>query len=93
MNREPRYGLELHEDGSVSTPRIADVEPLTNKVALAVRELCAENDRLYATAVRYREALELIRDHGTVNGHECWAWHRGDCADVFQETARTALNG
>ena len=40
----------------------------------------------------YREALEVIRDHGTDNGHKCWALHRGDCADVFQETARAALS-
>jgi hypothetical protein len=40
---------------------------------------------------RLAEALREIRDHGTEHGHECWALHRGDCADVFQEIARAAL--
>jgi hypothetical protein len=49
----------------------------------------------YVSAEQLQEALEAlkqIRDHGTTNGHECWALHRGDCADVFQEIARATLH-
>lgn len=49
-----------------------------------VPELLEERDRLI-------EALVAIRDHGTENGHKCWALHQGDCAEVFQEIARKAL--
>jgi hypothetical protein len=41
---------------------------------------------------RAAAALEAIRDHGKVEGHECWALHQGDCADVFQEIARATLH-
>jgi hypothetical protein len=59
-------------------------------------ELAARVERaldLERDVERMTSALTSIRDHGTANGHECWALHQGDCAEVFQEIARAALEG
>ena len=59
--------------------------------ALDGRE-ATEDDALASQLWGAVEALEAIRDHGKVEGHECWALHQGDCAEVFQEIARSTLD-
>lgn len=48
-------------------------------------------ESLQAERDRYRQALEAIRDHGKTHDQPCWAISNGDCADVMQEIARSAL--
>ena len=48
-------------------------------------------DDLQVEVERLRAALRRIRDHGETHEEQCWALHKGDCADRMQEIARVAL--
>jgi hypothetical protein len=76
---------------SADMPRadmVDEIETLRARVRTDYAELVGHAKE----AERLRAALTAIRDHGQTHDQPCYAITNGDCADVMQEIARTALH-